>query len=283
MSTLVTTQLGSTAAAQPALVAPANVVDGPNGGVRVDPSVTPVAPAKVEAPAGDRPAWLPEGFKTPEDFATAYKELRTKMSQDGAPKEPVKPAEGTPAEAAAAAPTGEVAAKAVADAGLDMSALEAEYADKGVLSEDSLVKLEKAGLSRTQVDAYIKGQEARGAALRADFATIAGGEDRLQAVYEWAGSNMSADDLANYNGFIDAGNTEGAKLMLKGIVASYESVNGREPALITGNGGQRATAFAPYESNAQMVSDMAKPEYATDPAFRAKVMQRLSVSHKMLR
>lgn len=35
---------------------------------------------------GDRPEWLPEQFQSPEDMAKAYNELRTKMSQDGAPE-----------------------------------------------------------------------------------------------------------------------------------------------------------------------------------------------------
>lgn len=259
--------LGNGAPAQPPLVAPANIVDGPNGGVMVDTKI-PATPAKPE-----------EKKPTYEELEKNYNELRTKMSKDGAPK----PEEKKPAEVAAVAPTGEVAAKAVADAGLDMAALESEYAEKKTLSEETLVKLEKAGLTRGQVDAYIKGQEARGTQLRAEFATIAGNESRLTAVYEWASANMDPKDLDSYNGLIDTGNTEGAKLMLKGIVASYEAVNGREPALITGDGGRLGGSFQPYESNAQMVADMASPTYAADPAFRAKVQGRLSVTTKFLR
>lgn len=265
--------LGSEATAQPALVAPANIVPGPNGGVVVDTKIpaTPAKPAEQKKPTYD-------------ELEKNYNELRTKMSQDGAPNKDAKPADAKPADAAPVAPTGEVAAKAVADAGLDMATLEAEYAEKKTLSEESLVKLEKAGLSRAQVDAYIKGQEARGTLLRTEFAALAGGENRLTAVYEWAGANMDAKDLASYNGLIDAGNTEGAKLMLKGIVASYEAVNGREPALVTGdNSRSGGGTFQPYESNAQMVKDMASVEYQTDPAFRAKVSARLAVTTKFLR
>jgi hypothetical protein len=181
------------------------------------------------------------------------------MSQDGAPKPPEgskpaeKPADGTPSALDAAS-----AVKAVTEAGLDMAKLEAEYAEKGTLSEESLKALEGKGLSREQVNNYIKGQEARGTLLRGEFATIAGGEDRLSAVYEWAAANMDVKDLAGYNGMIDEGNTEGAKLMLKGIVASYEAVNGREPKLVSGEG-NRGQSFAGYESNAQMVKDMSSP------------------------
>jgi hypothetical protein len=260
-----TVQMGAAVAPTPATNPPANIVETPTG-VAVDTKIDTTP--KTEAPAPKKPTY--------EELEASYTALRTKMSTEGAPKTEATP-KTEPAKATTAAPTAEVAVKAVADAGLDMAALEAEYAENGKLSEDSLTKLEGKGLTRDQVDAYIKGQEARGAQLRTEFSTIAGGEDRLKAVYEWAASNMDAKDLANYNGFIDAGNTDGAKLMLKGIVASYEAVNGREPQLITGEAA-RGQGIAPYESSAQMVKDMSSKEYETDPAFRKKVEQRLSVT-----
>jgi hypothetical protein len=284
MTTGAAVQLGGTAPAQPALQAPANIVDGPNGGVMVDTKVTPPEPKKADAPAGDRPAWLPEGFKTPEDMAKAYTELRTKMSQDGAPKPPEgskpaeKPADGTPSALDSAS-----AVKAVTEAGLDMAKLEAEYAEKGTLSEDSLKALEGKGLSREQVNNYIKGQEARATQMRSEFAQIAGGEAKLSTVYEWAAANLDAKDVASYNGLIDSGNTDGAKLMLKGLLASYEAANGREPNLLSGDGSRSGRSVTPYGSNAEMVADMSSAKYQTDPAFRRAVQERLSVSTAMLR
>jgi hypothetical protein len=267
-----TVQMSGPVGTTPATNPPANIVETATG-VAVDPKIDPT-PKAAEAPK--KPTY--------EELEASYTALRTKMSKDGAPAkvEGEAPKTNEPVKAAVAAPSGEEAAKAVAEAGLDMATLEAEYAQTGKLSEESLAKLEVKGLSRDQVDAYIKGQEARGQQLRQDFAKIAGDEARLTQVYEWAATNLQPADLQNYNGMIDAGNTEGAKLMLKGIVASYEAVNGREPQLITGNS-PRGQGIVGYESNAQMVKDMSSNEYASDPAFRAKVDARVGATKSFAR
>jgi hypothetical protein len=43
------------------------------------PSEAPVEQAAAQAPASDRPEWLPEKYKSPEDLAKAYKELESKL------------------------------------------------------------------------------------------------------------------------------------------------------------------------------------------------------------
>ena len=35
----------------------------------------------TEAPVSDRPEWLPEKFKSPEDMASSYSELESKLGQ----------------------------------------------------------------------------------------------------------------------------------------------------------------------------------------------------------
>lgn len=46
---------------------------------------TPAAPAPAAAPDPNRPAWLPEQFKTPEDLAKSYTELKARMVETGLP------------------------------------------------------------------------------------------------------------------------------------------------------------------------------------------------------
>ena len=94
----------------------------------------------------ERPEWLPEKFKTPEDMAKAYAELEKAKSKGEAPDDKDKDTDAT-------------AEKAVDEAGLDMDALSKEYAESGELSKESLEALSKVGITEDMVQSYITGQE----------------------------------------------------------------------------------------------------------------------------
>lgn len=246
--------------ADPHVTPGANIVDGPNGGVKVDTTVTP-API-VKAVEGDRPAWLPEKFKTAEEFAKAYGELEKKQSTPAAAVKPVA-----------------VTVEAVTKAGLNLPALDKEYATTGELSAETLQALADKGFDKASVDSYLNGQKAIAEKLVGSFETVAGGKEALAATLSWAKANLTADDAAAYNAAIDSGDLRLAKLALQGVVAQYTAANGKEPALLSGGEGARTTDATPYESTAQMVADMRKPEYKKDPAFRAKVDARLEATN----
>lgn len=57
-----------------------------DAGDRVAPDGTVIGPAETPEPEGDRPAWLPEKFKKPEDLAKSYKELERKLGQPTTPE-----------------------------------------------------------------------------------------------------------------------------------------------------------------------------------------------------
>lgn len=264
MANLTSLSIGTDTGTKELPAAPANVKDGPNGGVVVDPSVAPPAP--------------PAAKPTYEELEKSYTELRTKMSKEGAPK-----AEETPAAPAATPPTPlttEQAEKAVVDAGLDLSKLEAEYtANGGKLSEDSLKALEAKGLSREQVNSYIAGQEALASNLRTSFATIAGGEEKLKAVLAWAQTNLTASESAAYNAALDTGNVETAKMLMEGINQRYVRVNGSEPALISAGNGTRVGDVRPFTSSSEIATAFSDPRYANgDRAYHAEVQARMAVT-----
>ena len=112
------------------------------GGIEI-PVTGPDAPA--QAPTNDRPAWLPENFKSPEDLANSYKNLQaeyTKLKQGIAPENDP----GTPPVSPEAKPDDkpndeltidQKAAEAVTNAGLDVEKLSAEFYEKGSLTDES--------------------------------------------------------------------------------------------------------------------------------------------------
>lgn len=242
---------------------PRTDIVGDGNGVRVDPALTP---APVDKDKGERPAWLPDKFKTVEEFAKSYTELEKKLGTPAVTPEPVTPAATVTAEAAT-------------KAGIDLPALAKEFAANGELSAETLKSLSDKGFDKAAVDGYIAGQTAISEKIVTDLQAVAGGKEAFTATLEWAKANLNADDKAAYNAAIDSGDIRLAKLALQAVVNQYTEANGKEPALVTGGEGVRTTGVEPYASNAQMIADMRTKEYKTDPAFRAKVEARLRVTN----
>lgn len=222
-----------------------------------------------DPPTEDRPQWLPEKFKSPEDMAKAYAELESKL---GKPAEPTPPADPT------ATPPADQVADELATKGLDLNNFSQEFNTKGELSAESYDKLEKAGYPRNIVDQYIDGQKAQAALYESEVKSIAGGDKGFAEMVDWAKANLSPADIQAYNNAIDSGNAAQAKLAVAGIHAKFASARPTEPSLFNGNTGSAMSSDS-YESIAQMQKDMANPDYAKDPAFRARVERKLARSN----
>ncbi len=141
----------------------------------------PAAPAA--APATERPAWLPEKFKSAEDMVASYKALEAKLGTTPAPAA-AAPAVATPVKAGAAleVPAPEAAAAAVANAGLDMGALQSEWqTNGGDLKPETYASLEKAGIPKAMVEGYVAGQKALAADYDSSAYATAGGQEKSEA------------------------------------------------------------------------------------------------------
>ena len=211
----------------------------------------------------ERPEWLPEKFKTPEDMAKAYAELEKAKSKGEAPDD--KDTDAT-------------AEKAVDEAGLDMDALSKEYAESGELSKGSLEALSKVGITEDMVQSYITGQEAQAAAAQKELLEPIGGDiEAYNKLTAWAGDNLSDAEVDEFNSVLETGNSSAVKMAIRDLSAKYESVNGTEPGRQL-SGKPNTSGAAVYESTADLMKDMSNPEYAKNPAFRAKVEAKLGRS-----
>ena len=212
----------------------------------------------------ERPEWLPEKFKTPEDMAKAYAELEKAKSKGEAPDD--KDTDAT-------------AEKAVDEAGLDMDALSKEYAESGELSQESLEALSKVGITEDMVQSYITGQEAQAAAAQKELLEPIGGDiEAYNKLTAWAGDNLSDAEVDEFNSVLETGNPSAVKMAIRDLSAKYESVNGTEPGRQL-SGKPNTSGAAVYESTADLMKDMSNPEYAKNPAFRAKVEAKLGRSN----
>jgi hypothetical protein len=222
---------------------------------------------ELDTPAEDRPGWLPEKFKSPEDLAKAYDELQKKL--------------GKPAEQNTETPPPtdqQQAADELANRGLNFTEFSTEFAQKGELSAESYEKLEKAGIPRNYVDQYVEGQKARVALYESEVKSVAGGDQGFSEMVDWAKANLSPQEINAYNAAIDSGNPDQAKLAVAGIYQKFSVARPSEPSLFKGNTSGQLTGES-YESIAQLTKDMASPEYKSDPAFRSKVQAKLSRSN----
>ena len=215
-----------------------------------------------------RPSWLPEKFKTPEDMARAYAELEKKQSQ-GKPKDP-------PADDKAGDDAAQAANDAVESAGLDMGSLQAEYDETGELSEASYEALAKAGIPKEMVDDYIAGLEARAAVYSSTVKSIVGGDEAYEAMIEWAKSNLTDEEIDAYDEAVNSYDTGKAKAAVQGLNARMQLAEGAPPQRQL-NG--RGTSSDVYESQAQIEADMNDPRYASDEAFRQKVYAKMARSN----
>jgi hypothetical protein len=253
----------------------------------------------------NRPAWLPDNFTKPEDFAASYKELQAKFTQtsqelagfkktpgEGTPPPtdtetppPVKTPEQLAAEEAAKKVTDEQdAAKKAADAaGFDLVPYSTEYDTTGDVSEENRAKIADGLKSvlgddaRKIVDGYIDGQKVLQTNTHSEFMAAAGGADSYNTMLQWAAQSLPKDSAEAFNRAIDSGDKHATLFAIQGLKAQYEAANGRLGNTITGGGGNTNASIG-YASTAQMLADMANPLYKSDPAFRDKVAARIKAS-----
>jgi|TARA_R110002074_G_scaffold359470_1_gene532024 hypothetical protein len=224
----------------------------------------------LETPVDDRPEWLPEKFKTPEDLAKSYAELEKKMS--GGTEQAINKAEGSETEI----PSSE-AEEAVENAGLDFDSLQTEYQANQGLTDDTYNSLAKSGIPREVVDSYIAGQEQLATSLRTTMFDSVGGEEAYGTMMGWASTNLTAGEVDSYNKTMNSGDTDQIQMTVHGLKARYQAANGSDPKLISGDT-TAANAGGRFESVAQLTEAMRDPRYAKDSAFRNSVQNRLSNS-----
>lgn len=230
--------------------------------------------AKVDAQAAnvdttlqtDQEVMFAGKYKSVEELEKAYEHLQSKIGKPEESTEEVKTPEITPE-----APK-EEAEQLVATKGIDYSALESEWQDKGSLSEDTYKQLEDAGIPQNMVDAYIAGQEALTQSAIKSMHSIAGGEAEYNDMIEWAQDSLSESEIGAFNSSLtDNAKTEFA---VQGLAARYRAEKG--PSLIRGSSSPSSSAG--FSSKAEMTQAMSNPQYARDPAFRADVQRKVALS-----
>ena len=244
---------------------------------------------------GDKEGELLAGkYKSVEDLEKAYKELQAKLSRgesadpapedssatdddDGESESEDKP-EGNAREL-----YGDFIGGKFEEAGIDFQDMNVRWQQTGTLESGDYDQLAEAGFNRDMVDAYLSGlqyKQTQDTALSvkevASIKESLGGEAEYNKMIQWAGTNLSADEIEGFNQIINTQPMAAVKMAITGLHARYSAVEGREPKLIGGRAPKGSTDK--FESTAQLVAAMSDPKYSTDPAYQKKVQEKLSRS-----
>jgi hypothetical protein len=202
-------------------------------------------------------------FKSQEDLVEAYENLEKKVGE----KQPEE-------QQAEAKDKGDTSSPDISNAIEDASNA---FSEKGELSEDHFKALEATGIPREFVEAYVKGQQATADAEASAITGAIGGEENYKAMIEWAGANLPAEEVSSYDNIVSTGNPDAARMAVKGLYARYMGEGGGSSVNIA-KGGTSKAAIQPFNSNAQVVEAINDRRYQIDPAYRADVEKRISVS-----
>ena len=213
-------------------------------------------------------------FETQEDLVKSYQELEAKLGAQDKTYENEKTEE--PKKSLEIEADNKVAEKAVESAGLNMEALQNEYNEKGTLDDKSFQALEKAGIPKSYVDAFIQGQEAVATQMQNSIKAEVGGDESYTEIVTWAKDALNPQEIAAFNKTVNSNDLEAVKLAVTGLKARHDAVNGTDPKLISGKAG--TDSGGGYNSWAQVTAAMKDARYENDPAFRSEVQDKISKS-----
>jgi hypothetical protein len=244
----------------------------------------PPANQQQQQQTGERPAWLPENFKSPEDFRKSFDDTRaelTKLQQEKA-EAAKKAGEQKPADEKKAEekPTekkeGEEGKKSPADiTEKDVEQYSNELAETGEISEKSRAEIKELfNAPDWVIDTYIAGVKAQNEAANSAIVNAFGGDEAQNAIMAWAGTSLSDTEMETLNKQFDSRDMGTILFAIDALKGKYEAANGKSPANRL-SGKANGVNTGTYASWDQVNKDMADPRYKSDPAFRAEVKEKL--------
>lgn len=168
------------------------------------------------------------------------------------------------------------AKQTLATADLDYDAFQKEYMETGELSAESFEKLEKAGISKSLVQAYVSGLEAQNNAVVDTVVKELGGQEAFTRLGAFVKS-LGDKEVDNFNSVVQSNNVQQIVTVLKGYQAQMVSKYGTSNPTILG-GASTATPVVGFTSLSEQNKAINDPRYDRDPKYRAEVRQKILTS-----
>jgi hypothetical protein len=140
---------------------------------------------------------------------------------------------------------------------------EGEPAEQEPAEEDNEVEEESSQevLTQAQADALFE---------------MVGGKAAYKSMIDWAGQNLSPEEVAMYDSVMDKGDPNSVFFAVQALFNEYSNQVGEEGQLLTGRTAPNSSNG--FRSQQELVQAMADPRYDRDPAYRQEVMQKLENS-----
>jgi len=222
---------------------------------------------QAEQVTEERPEWLPEKFSSAQDMVNAYDELQAAFTRDkqnsSSREEKNQKTDATTTEFT----------------DNTFSKFTEEFNNTGDVSIESREQIERMGIPRDVVDAYIEGQKSIMDSTFADVYDTVGGEEQYAEMLNWAADNISEDEQDAFNESVVNGTQAQMLFAIKSLNSMWQSSGDRQAApLIQGNTGVKGASGA-FRSLAELTKAMKDPRYSKDPAYRQDVETRLANSN----
>ena len=105
---------------------------------------------------------------------------------------------------------------------------------------------------------------------------MVGGEKAYQSMINWAGQNLSKEEIGMYDAVMGRGDPNAIFFAVQALAAKYGDATGSEGQMLSGKAPKSENAG--FESQAQLVEAMSDPRYDRDPAYRRSVLDKLANS-----
>jgi len=211
-------------------------------------------------------------FKDAEALEKAYIELQSKLGESKNEDEgnPVQREEETPQE--------EVEPE-VESGFLDKlwSESQSEYSEETL---KTLSEMDARDLAQMYLD-YRHQSENQVADLSPEVVTslqsIAGGEENYGQMIQWAGQNLSQEEITMFDSVMDKAQPEACFFAIQSLANRYYDAVGKDGKVLTGYAPQESADV--FRSQAEVVQAMQDPRYDKDPAYRNDVFTKLNRSN----
>jgi hypothetical protein len=105
---------------------------------------------------------------------------------------------------------------------------------------------------------------------------MVGGEQAYRAMLNWAGTNLSQEEIQMYDAVMETGNPNAIFFAVQALNNQYVDSVGTDGQLLTGR--SASDSGSAFRSQQELVAAMSDPRYDRDPAYRQEVMQKLENS-----
>ena len=102
---------------------------------------------------------------------------------------------------------------------------------------------------------------------------MVGGKAAYKSMIDWAGQNLSPEEVAMYDSVMDKGDPNSVFFAVQALFNEYSNQVGEDGQLLTGR--TAPDTARGFRSQQELVAAMADPRYDRDPAYRQEVMQKL--------